>query len=207
MRFVDVSACGLVLQLRAVDDCHGAISGYTANPPCIAGVPCFMPNNHATRSQTAKIVVLAFGFPIDTHGGPHFSDVPPSNNFYPYVETARNLDLVSGYSDGTFHPYHNVTRGADRQDRGERRHTCRPGALDLLNPPTNTFADITGANPFFQFVETAAVHNILSGYNCGGPGEPCDGQNRPYFRPYANATRAEVAKIVYLTVTPPPTGK
>ena len=36
----------------------------------------------------------------------------------------------------------------------------------------------------------------MSGYPCGGPGEPCDGQNRPYFRPFNNATRGQLSKIV-----------
>ena len=29
-----------------------------------------------------------------------------------------------------------------------------------------------------------------------GPGEPCDSQNRPYFRPFANVTRGQLSKIV-----------
>ena len=29
---------------------------------------------------------------------------------------------------------------------------------------------------------------------------PCDGGNRPYFRPNANATRGQIAKIVYTAI-------
>jgi hypothetical protein len=35
----------------------------------------------------------------------------------------------------------------------------------------------------------------MSGYECGGPGEPCDPQNRPYFRLGDQATRGQVSKI------------
>jgi hypothetical protein len=37
----------------------------------------------------------------------------------------------------------------------------------------------------------------MSGYPCGqDPNEPCDAQNRPYFRPNAGATRGQLVKIV-----------
>ena len=35
----------------------------------------------------------------------------------------------------------------------------------------------------------------MSGYQCGGPGEPCI-NSMPYFRPFANATRGQTSKIV-----------
>ena len=54
---------------------------------------------------------------------------------------------------------------------------------------------------FYPFVETAACYGIISGYSCGGAGEPCDGTNRPYFRQYNPATRGQIAKIVDLSVT------
>jgi hypothetical protein len=39
---------------------HGVISGYSTNPPCSGGVPCFLPGNMLTRNQAAKIVVVTF---------------------------------------------------------------------------------------------------------------------------------------------------
>jgi hypothetical protein len=41
------------------------------------------------------------------------------------------------------------------------------------------------------------------GYPCGGPNEPCDGQNRPYFRPGNNATRAQLSKMLALALQQP----
>ena len=64
-------------------------------------------------------------------------------------------------------------------------------------PNTNTFADVPPANPFFTFIEAAAHANIVSGYACGSSAtEPCDSQNRPYFRPFADVTRGQLSKIV-----------
>jgi hypothetical protein len=34
-----------------------------------------------------------------------------------------------------------------------------------------------------------------SGYECGGEGEPCDGQERACFRPYNSVTREQTSKI------------
>src|SRR5205823_198240 len=44
-------------------------------------------------------------------------------------------------------------------------------------------------------------HGVVSGYACGGPGEPCGNPPRPYFRQNNDAIRAQIAKIVYLSLT------
>ena len=85
---------------------HGAISGYTCGANCLE----FRPNNNVTRGQITKMIVAAFGWAINTAGGPHFRDVPTNDTFYPYVETAFNHNVISGYSDGTFRPGYAVTR-------------------------------------------------------------------------------------------------
>ncbi len=40
-----------------------------------------------------------------------FTDVPPGSTFYPYIHCLACLGLVNGYSDGTFRPNNDVTRG------------------------------------------------------------------------------------------------
>ena len=57
-----------------------------------------------------KIVVVAAGWAINARGGPHFSDMPGSNPFYNFVETAFNHGAISGYSNGTFGPGNSATR-------------------------------------------------------------------------------------------------
>ncbi|HEY0071628.1 MAG TPA: S-layer homology domain-containing protein, partial [Chloroflexia bacterium] len=57
-------------------------------------------------------------------------------------------------------------------------------------------------NPFFAWVNRLATRGIISGYACGGPGEPCDAQQRPYFRPNSNVTRGQTSKIVASTFFP-----
>ena len=70
----------------------------------------------------------------------------------------------------------------------------------LDSPATPTFSDVLPGSWAFPYVETAYGHHIISGYSCGGTGEPCDPQNRPYFRENANASRGQIAKIVYLSI-------
>lgn len=82
---------------------HSIISGYADGT--------FRWGNNVTRAQLTKIIVLAEGWAIDTTGGPHFSDVPASDAFYTYVETAFNHSIISGYADGTFRPGNSATRG------------------------------------------------------------------------------------------------
>jgi hypothetical protein len=121
--------------------------------------------------------------------------VPPGHPFYPFIRCLACRGIVSGYADGTFRPYADVTRG--------QLAKIIAGAAGLAAPvPTTqqTFADVPPTNPFWLSVERLAQTGAISGYSCGGPGEPCDGQNRPYFRWTANATRGQIAKIDALTV-------
>ncbi|HUS16019.1 MAG TPA: S-layer homology domain-containing protein [Chloroflexia bacterium] len=183
--------------------CRGVVSGYSDNT--------FRPFNDTTRAQMIKIVVLGFSMPIVTPPtGNTFADVPSTHPFFAYIETAAARGIISGYScggvgepcDGAnrpyFRPYSSVTRGQ------LSKITVISAGWVPLDPPTGTFADVAPGSPFYTYVEAAACHAIISGYNCGGPGEPCDPDNRPYFRQGNNAVRSQIAKLVYLALTNPP---
>jgi hypothetical protein len=58
------------------------------------------------------------------------------------------------------------------------------------------FADVPAEDAFAGPIASLSIHGVLGGYPCGGPGEPCDGTSSPYFRPSANVTRGQAAKIV-----------
>jgi hypothetical protein len=71
-------------------------------------------------------------------------------------------------------------------------------------PPTPTatpicgtaFEDVPAGSTFYQYVTCLICQGIVSGYACGGPGEPCDPAHDPYFRPNSSVTRGQLAKIV-----------
>ncbi|HYP18494.1 MAG TPA: S-layer homology domain-containing protein, partial [Chloroflexia bacterium] len=64
---------------------------------------------------------------------------------------------------------------------------------------TIEFADVppTGeGSTFYEFIRCLACRGIVGGYPCGGPGEPCNENNDPYYRPGANVTRGQLSKII-----------
>ena len=144
-----------------------------------------------------------------------FADVPPANPFFSYIEQAASRGLMSGYPCGGpgepcdsdnrpyFRPYVDVTRA-----QVAKTDSDSAGFSDTPPPGTQTFADVSSFNPFYTYIERLAARGLMSGFTCGGPGEPCDPSNRPYFRPFNDATRGQLAKTVSNTAgfsdTPPP---
>lgn len=157
--------------------CRGVISGYNDNT--------FRPYNSTTRGQLTKIVVLGFGLAIYIPTTPTFSDVAIDHPFYQYIETAAHNNLVSGYSDGTFRPFNNVTRGQ------LSKIVVEAAGWVIYAPPSPTFSDVPTDHPFYQYIETAYQHGIISGYSDGT------------FRPYNDATRGQISKIVYNALVQP----
>ena len=183
---------------KPVEDlvCAGVVSGYADD--------AFHPYAGATRSQLVKIVALGLALPALTPpaGSYTFADTPPEQPFYPYIEAAARAGVVAGYACGGpaepcdaqsrpyFRPYAPVTRAQIA------KIVVLAAGWPLQSGATATFADVPPGAPLYAYVATAACHDLISGYTCGGPGEPCDAQNRPYVRPAAGATRAQIAKIV-----------
>lgn len=60
------------------------------------------------------------------------------------------------------------------------------------------FTDVPNDNTFASFINRLYMDDIVTGYPCGGPGEPCDPQSRPYYRQGAVVTRGQMAKFVDL---------
>jgi hypothetical protein len=197
---VDVQPQDWYYQYVAALHCRNVITGYDANPPCRNGTPCFDPQGKTTRGQMSKIAALAFNLPINTAGGPHFSDVQPGSTFYSYVETLFNAGVISGYGDGTFRPSNPVTRGQLTKILVLSAEAVDPTGWQLQNPPTGTFDDVPSGSTFYEYVETAYSHGIVSGYRCGVlPAGACIAPaNKAYFIPDGNATRAQISKIASL---------
>ncbi|MBF6613475.1 MAG: S-layer homology domain-containing protein [Chloroflexi bacterium] len=209
MDFVDVNSGDWYYPYVQYLYCNNVITGYDTNPPCADGSPCFEPNNNTTRGQLSKIAVLGFNMPINTQGGPHFSDVRPGDTFYDYIETLFNAGAITGYDDGTFRPNNPVTRGQITKIVVLAAAHMDPAHWQLQNPANNTFEDVPSGSTFFQYMETAYSHGILGGYPCGAPpaGECIAPDNKPYFVPYNQATRAQISKIEYLAATNTPARK
>jgi hypothetical protein len=133
-----------------------------------------------------------------------FADVPVGSAFYPYVECLACAGAVSGYSDGTYRPTNPISRG-----QAAKIVALAAGIGDAVPADQQTFADIRPGGTFWHYIEQLAGRGVVSGYACGGAGEPCDGSGRPYFRPATGVTRGQVCKIVALTAgySDPPGGQ
>jgi hypothetical protein len=70
----------------------------------------------------------------------------------------------------------------------------RPNAT--CPPDGQCFADVPPDNVFYAFVNRIYQQDLVTGYPCGGPNEPCDPEGRPYYRPVNNVTRQQMAKFI-----------
>lgn len=178
--------------------CEGIVTGYDDGT--------FRPNDNVTRSQVSKMVSLSAGFGGDP-GPQTYEDVATNNIFFYYVEHLSKRGIMGGYPCGGegepcgsgnlpyFRPYANATRG-----HISKIVSNTAGYDDT--PPGQTFADVPPANPFYLWIERLASRSVMGGYPCGGENEPCDKQNRPYFRPFDNVTRGQASKIIANTFFP-----
>jgi hypothetical protein len=180
--------------------CRGIISGYADGT--------FRPGADITRGQIAKMVSNAAGFgePIT---GQSFEDVPTGSPFYEFIERLYRRGHMGGYPCGLrdsepcvppanrpyFRPNENATRGQISK--------IVSNAANIQDPVSGIFyTDVTEENPFYTEIMRLTGRGVMSGYACGSPGEPCDAQNRPYFRWGAPVTRGQAAKIAANTFFP-----
>jgi len=125
------------------------------------------------------------------YSGALFSDVPPGSTFYPYVQCLACRGIISGYSDGTFRPGNDITRG-------QIAKMVSNSAGFSEDPGPQIYEDVPTGSPFYDWINRLSMRGHMGGYLCGlVPEEPCiSPDNRPYFRPNASATRGQLAKIV-----------
>ena len=153
-------------------------------PSCGAG--------QATPTPTVPVPTVTPGGPPTATPCPiQFTDVQQNNPFYSFIRCLACRNIVSGYSDGTFRWGNNVTRG-----QASKMVANAANFQNAIPSTQQTFTDVPNTNGFWEFIERMVGRSIISGYPCGGPGEPCDPQNRPYFRPNSNITRGQLSKIV-----------
>jgi hypothetical protein len=122
--------------------------------------------------------------------GERFSDVCVEDWFFTYVMDLTNLGAIAGYPDNTFRPHANITRGQVMKVLVLANNLAAP-------PPAGyTFADAPPGSPFNLWIEIGYANGLAGGYPCGGQGEPCDSQSRPYFRPNNDVVRGQLTKML-----------
>jgi uncharacterized delta-60 repeat protein len=131
-----------------------------------------------------------------------FADVPANNTFYPFTRCLACRGIDTGFPCGGAgepcnpqnEPYFRINTLIKRDDLA---HMVAASAGFDEDPGTRRFEDVPPSNPYYVWVQRMANRGLISGYPCGGPGEPCvPPGNLAYYRPNANATRGQIAKIV-----------
>ncbi|MDP2211184.1 MAG: S-layer homology domain-containing protein [Candidatus Aquicultor sp.] len=148
----------------------GVVTGY--------GDGTFKPTSAVTRAEFIKMVVTASG--IDTltvHNG-YFPDVSSAHWVSPYVEAAKESNIISGDAAGNFRPDVII-------NRAEAAEIVVNAAGANENASGDLFSDV--ASDFWAYVPIMTARNsgIINGYPDGT------------FRPTGNASRAESTKIIF----------
>jgi hypothetical protein len=115
--------------------------------------------------------------------------VEAGSTFYTFVTCLACRGIIGGYSDGTFRPGNNLTRG-------QLSKIVSNAAGFSEAPGEQRFEDVPPGSTFYDWVNRLSTRGYISGYACGGAEEPCGPGNLPYFRTGANATRGQISKIV-----------
>ncbi len=166
----------------------------------------FGTNTSAKRGTVAAWAVRGANLAFDASGPAHFNDVPPNHPYYREIETAFRHGVLSGYSCGGpgepcpgayFRPNNDVTRAQTA------KIIANAHGWPQVQNPTPTFNDVPFGSTFYGYVEACALRGLISGYSCGGVGEPCPGA---YFRPGNSVTRGQLTKFVYYAATTMPEG-
>ncbi|HST03356.1 MAG TPA: zinc-dependent metalloprotease family protein [Chloroflexia bacterium] len=189
--------------------CQGLINGYPCGGP---GEPCdpnnnpyFRPGNDVTRGQLSKIVSNAAGFD-DDQTVQMFEDVPVGATFFDFIGRLASRGLINGYPCGNPEPCGPTNlpyfRPANTATRGQIAKIDANAAGYNDTPTGQQFEDVLPGSTFYTFTYELVSRGIMSGYPCGGDGEPCGPSNLPYFRPNNNATRGQTSKIVGNTFFP-----
>ncbi len=209
IQFVDVPGGSTFYDYIRCLACRGIVGGYPCGGP---GEPCpgtyYRPNNNVTRGQLAKIIASAAGL-SDPVSGPTFEDVPSGSTFYTPIEQLAGRGVIGGYAcGGPFEPCvapgnRPYYRPGNPATRGQIAKIVSNTAQFTETPTGQTFEDVPPGSTFYLYIERIAGRGIVTGYPCGGAGEPCvPPGNRPYFRPNTATTRGQLSKIAAATFLP-----
>ena len=136
-----------------------------------------------SRSAVATVLAtssVALGLPAQTNAAEFFKDVKPADFFYTAVNELAEKKIVSGYGDGTFRPFNNVTRGE------AAKMLALSLKLDVANAETTQFSDVKKGDIFYKYIAALANKGIINGYPDGS------------FKPNEVVQRGAMAKMVAL---------
>jgi hypothetical protein len=158
----------------------GKLSARGVTLGCGGGNYC--PSQPVTREQMAAFIMRALGeFAPPTPPSQRFTDVPPSNQFYAFIERLAVNQITLGCGGGNYCPSDPVSR--------EQMAAFLIRALGELSPPTppmQRFDDVPAANIFYNFIDRLAVLQITLGCSV----------SPPLYCPGSSVTREQMAAFL-----------
>lgn len=149
---------------------HNIISGYSDGS--------FKPSKTVSRAEAIKMIFSAFDITSKGNIDSPFNDIAEKEWFTPFVLAAYDLNIVNGYSDGSFKPSKKVNRS--------EYFKIFLASGDVVLPKTATskpFSDTEKVAWFAPYAEFAKDEKLLD-----------FGSN---FYPTKEITRGEVAETIY----------
>ena len=160
--------------------CRGISSGFVGGT--------FQPNSNIRRGEFAKLAAIGLGIPTFTPTSPTFSDVPPSNIFYAYIEAAVHAGVILGGPCGTA----NCFRPNDFIRRSESALIIvRAKQYPTFTPTSPTFTDVPSSFFAYAAIETLAHNGVVNGAPCG---------TTACFFPNSFIKRGEMAKVLHRAI-------
>lgn len=196
---------------------QGVISGH--------GDGYFRPHNPVTRGQFAKIISLAYAYTPDpvnypapnpvrpAPGTATFADVPTSNPFFVWIESATWYGFMSGRSgisgvpDNCTGPglYENPNLSYFKWcDNISRAQASKPiaNASRFTNNVAgrSSFSDVSFINTFHAFIERLQLWGAVEEVPLDTPDRPSCGTpgSRPCFHPNMDMTRIDTVQLIWL---------
>ncbi len=140
----------------------------------------FKPDQVISRVEVLKVALKTANRQLlNTSGTLSYADIDAKAWYVPYIATAQQNGIASGYIGGFFKPNQNVTRG-------EFLKILLLSAPVSIDPIVNAspYTDVAVSDWYAVFAQFAKQKNLLP----GGGAE---------FKPNEEITRAEVAEIIY----------
>lgn len=148
----------------------------------------YQPDKNITRAEFAKLVietlnlVPVFEPEVSSASSSNLTDLKVNEWYYPYVISAVEAGIITGYEDGTFRPSKQITR--------EEMATMIIRALDSRNIPSEptsiNFKDTAQINQEYALVYVQRIVSLGL----------MKGMDADHFAPKKSSTRAEVATVL-----------
>ena len=175
---------------------YGTIAS-TGTASCTAAGNCYTVANSATSRpathwDTTAVETLAPSGTTKTwtlHVGESFTDVPPSNPFFRFIEILLHRGVTGGCTPATYCPASSTTR----EQMAVFVLIAKEGAAYVpaaCTAGSEVFADVPASSAFCRWIEELADRGVVSG--CGG-GNYC---------PQSPVTREQMSVFVLRTLDP-----